>query len=366
MMTENNNSIRLALKETTIESKKIKVKQLIANGADLSESNEHHKTPLHVAISQGLEDVAAELITRMSVKMLNTLDGFGLTPLYLAIEKNRFETAQLMLKAGASVNVSSFVGNTHLVTSLQLALQLENYKMVNLLLEYEPEVFKIDAMELLKLPLQWVVKEDFRNIFKLMCKSGMPRKYFDKEIVFELLNLAKSPKMGEHLLKQFYRRDEEVNFENAIRYNMFGIIEYFVKNDASVINQINNFGGTYLHYAVSGDRHQVVELLIKLGFDANAKSTDNSTPLHIAVMYGLQKSAEILLENGANIDAQRFKEYTPLMTAIQYDRLSMVKFLIQKGASLTKRNNHNRLPLEMALKAKKFNIALMIPYLSGK
>ena len=42
-MTENNNSIQLALKETTIESKKIKVKQLIANGADLSERNEHHK-----------------------------------------------------------------------------------------------------------------------------------------------------------------------------------------------------------------------------------------------------------------------------------------------------------------------------------
>ena len=51
MKTENINSIHLALKETTIESKKIKVKQLIANGADLSERNEHRETPLHVAIS---------------------------------------------------------------------------------------------------------------------------------------------------------------------------------------------------------------------------------------------------------------------------------------------------------------------------
>ena len=101
--------------------------------------------------------------------------------------------------------------------------------------------------------------------------------------------------------------------------------------------------------------------------EERAKSTDNFTPLHIAVMYGLQKSAEILLENGANIDAQkRFKEYTPLMTAIQYDRLSMVKFLIQKGASLKKRNIKNMSPLEMALNAKKFNSALMIPYLSSE
>ena len=83
-------------------------------------------------------------------------------------------------------------------------------------------------------------------------------------------------------------------------------------------------------------------------------------------MYGLQKSAEILLENGANIDALRINEWTPLMTAIQNERLSMVKFLIQKGASLKKRNDHDRSPLEMALKAKKFKIVLMIPYLSSK
>ena len=82
-MNQNSNSLHLALKEPSIEKKKNNVKQLIADGADLNERNEHCETPLHVAISQGLEDVAAELITRMSVKMLNTLDGFGLTFLHL-------------------------------------------------------------------------------------------------------------------------------------------------------------------------------------------------------------------------------------------------------------------------------------------
>ena len=59
-MNKNNNSIHRALKE----EKKIKVKQLIANGADIYECNDHLETPLHVAISQGMEDVAAELITK--------------------------------------------------------------------------------------------------------------------------------------------------------------------------------------------------------------------------------------------------------------------------------------------------------------
>ena len=65
MMTENINSIQHALKEPSPKKKKIKVKHLIATGADLNERNEHRETSLHVAISQGLEDIAAELIPKI-------------------------------------------------------------------------------------------------------------------------------------------------------------------------------------------------------------------------------------------------------------------------------------------------------------
>ena len=129
---------------------------------------------------------------KMPMKILNAICGFGLTPLYLAVEKNQLKTAKLLLKNGANVNLISFVGNWHRVTSLQLAFQINNHEMINLLLKYEPEVGRLEALEVLKLPLQYVVKKDFRNIFKLMCKSGIPKKYFSKEDVFELFTLAKS------------------------------------------------------------------------------------------------------------------------------------------------------------------------------
>ena len=126
-MNQNSNSLHLALKEPSMEKRKNKVKQLIANGADLNERNKHRETPLHVAISQGLEDIAAELIPKMPVKFLNAICGFGLTPLYLAIEKNQFKIAQLLLKTGASVNIPSYVGSLHRVTSLQLALHSDHH-----------------------------------------------------------------------------------------------------------------------------------------------------------------------------------------------------------------------------------------------
>ena len=174
-MNDNSISLHLALKEPSIEKKKNVLKQLIAIGANLNERNEHCETPLHVAISKGLEDIAAELIPKMPMKMLNSCCGFGLTPLYLAVEKNQLKTAKLLLKNGANVNLISFVGNWHRVTSLQLAFQINNHEMINLLLKYEPEVGRFEALEVLKLPLEWVVKEDFRNVFKMMCKSEIPR-----------------------------------------------------------------------------------------------------------------------------------------------------------------------------------------------
>ena len=117
-MNDNSISLHLALKEPSIEKKKNVLKQLIAIGANLNERNEHCETPLHVAISKGLEDIAAELIPKMPMKMLNSCCGFGLTPLYLTVEKNKFKTAQLLLRTGASVNMPSYVGNLHRVTSL--------------------------------------------------------------------------------------------------------------------------------------------------------------------------------------------------------------------------------------------------------
>ena len=90
-MTEN--SIHMALKESKMAKRMAEVEKLIRSGAELSERNENLETPLHVAISQGFEDVAEVLIKKLTVRMLNTICGSGLTPLYLAVWKNNFKIA---------------------------------------------------------------------------------------------------------------------------------------------------------------------------------------------------------------------------------------------------------------------------------
>ena len=161
-MTEN--SIHMALKESTIAKVMAEVEKLIRSGAELSERNENLETPLHVAISQGFEDVAEVLIKKLTVKMLNTICGSGLTPLYLAVWRNDFKIVQLLLQHGASAIRDSFVSDLDLRSPLQVAFHLKNYKMINLLLEYIPEVSQSEASEIKKLSLEWAVEQEYIHI----------------------------------------------------------------------------------------------------------------------------------------------------------------------------------------------------------
>ena len=101
-MKENDNSIHSVLKELNQKKRLAKTKQLIKKGTDLCKRNENLETPLHVTISNGFEDIAEVIIKKLPVEMLNTICRSGLTPLYLAVSKNSFKIAQLLLKHGAS------------------------------------------------------------------------------------------------------------------------------------------------------------------------------------------------------------------------------------------------------------------------
>ena len=496
-MTEN--SIHMALKESLMEKRMAEVKNLIRNGADLSERNENLATPLHVAISQGFEDVAEVLIKKLPVQMLNTICRSGLTPLYLAVSKNDFKTAQLLLQHGASASRDSFVKDLNLITPLQLAFHLKNYKMIDLLLEYRAEVFESEALELRKLDLEWAMDHDYANIVISMiengntiCCSGLTPLYyavlkndfkmaqillkhgasasrdsFVKDLnlrtplqlafhfknykminllleyraeVFEseaqelrnlnlewamdqdyanivismiengkcipyetkslaldwerlengdyisywkkplVLKLAKSPRMAEQLLKHFFSEDLKVDFKIAIQFEMDGVIDHFIKNDPSVFNYVDAVGLNYLEIAIYEGRHQMVELLIKYGFDVNDKGNNDFTPLHrvwsktfiarilirhganihsrtihgytplhAAAFDGFSNVADLLIQNGAEIDAKSNTKDTPLMMALANMSFKTIKCLSKLGASMKNRNDQGMSPLEVAI-----------------
>lgn len=102
-----------------------------------------------------------------------------------------------------------------------------------------------------------------------------------------------------------------------------------------------NFGDTPLHHAKTAG---VVEILVKNGFDINAKNSDSTilksrTPLH---QTSSGEVAKALIDHGADIDAKTEQGLTPLHTAPSAE---VAKVLLQNGADINVRDEQGRTPL---------------------
>lgn len=91
------------------------------------------------------------------------------------------------------------------------------------------------------------------------------------------------------------------------------------KNDRGLIHLLINhkdkWGNTLLHRAVACGSKKMVELLLNLGSDVNAKNTVSLTPLHKASSRGNIEVIRLLITNGANIQALSLMGRTPIDVA---------------------------------------------------
>jgi hypothetical protein len=85
-----------------------KVKNLIAEGADVNEKTQEGFTPLHNAAFYGLLEITKLLIENGADVNAKTLS--SLTPLYNAADHGYLEIAKLLIENGADVNIDFFNG----------------------------------------------------------------------------------------------------------------------------------------------------------------------------------------------------------------------------------------------------------------
>lgn len=127
-----------------------------------------------------------------------------------------------------------------------------------------------------------------------------------------------------------------------------------LEDDADV-NAVDNWGNTPLHSLVSsssGDKAQLIGVLVEAGADVDAANCRNRTPLFDAVDSEDADCILALLQKGANINARDEIGNTPLHWATWNRDTNLLRLLLDHGAAVNARNKLFGTPLRLAQREK--------------
>lgn len=99
---------------------------LLEKGANINIADIRSSTPLHRAASKGNQAIVQLLVSRNDLK-INCKDNYGCTPLHLACEEDREDTAVLLVENGADIEARNRCSETPLdLCSVKLARLLKS------------------------------------------------------------------------------------------------------------------------------------------------------------------------------------------------------------------------------------------------
>jgi len=116
-----------------------------------------------------------------------------------------------------------------------------------------------------------------------------------------------------------------------------------------IVNCTNSDGFTPLHLAASEGHGPLIEILIKFGAQADARTNNFRTPLHIACLRGNLSVLQALVQHSADINAKDIDGNTPCHFCSEYGHRYCLKFLLTKQPSLFSNNNEDKSAIDVAI-----------------
>lgn len=283
-------------------------KYLIKCGSDLYYTGPGDAPVIYISAQHGHTDVIDFLLSqgmRADVKYR------GYTPLYVACKCGHYSSVERLLRGGADVNSNDGDGSTPLF----IAAQKRFLDIVKLLLSYK-------ANKYITAPLHG----SFLTPLYAAAAIG------SKDIV-EILIL--DPQGNPDLDYINYSSTETPTaFFTASQHGHTAVVKFLLDNGADIEYTYIGRGHNALSMA-SVNRHlDIMKLLIERGADINHKTNKGNSALSIAADRGFTDICEYLIENGANIESKSINGYTPLCWACISDKYETVELLCKNGANI--------------------------------
>ena len=115
----------------------------------------------------------------------------------------------------------------------------------------------------------------------------------------------------------------------AFRTGNFSEVQKLVQRNPELVNILDVYKRTPLHYATNLGTNKLVEFLIEKGAQVNTADIDYLTPLHLASINGSATIVKTLLEKGAFTNVEELCNLTPLDMAIKNDHSSVIDQLLE-------------------------------------
>ncbi|XP_014227268.1 uncharacterized protein LOC106652688 [Trichogramma pretiosum] len=285
--------------------RKIVLKLLLENNADVSATCEYHGTIPTTILGMNSKDSIEIIKLLLKYGMdVNLKDNWGRTPLHIAVKRARLEEIEFLLLHGADPNIVDDYGNT------PLNEVCVNHHITN---EY---------LQVIQYLLRYKVDMNIQN------------------------NKGNTP-----IISLFYKRSE---------YQLcYEVLKLLLENNAN-ISHLNNEGKTVLHVIIQSTKapnffneykssiaeiYQCMEFIIQRGLDINVQDRDGLSLLNEAVSYCNLDLVKFLLNHGSQVSTAQFQGgYFQSQNAILTDLmmtqniLAIIDILENKGFEMT--NDH--------------------------
>eukprot|EP01122_Echinamoeba_exundans_P008394 TRINITY_DN2785_c0_g1_i1.p1 TRINITY_DN2785_c0_g1~~TRINITY_DN2785_c0_g1_i1.p1 ORF type:complete len:580 (+),score=137.01 TRINITY_DN2785_c0_g1_i1:163-1902(+) len=163
-----------------------------------------------------------------------------------------------------------------------------------------------------------------------------PKKYFkldgSAKKLYKAVTVANNKLSPKEILQAF--------LENGASANATGVDIMAIDPRAST----QPVEGSILHAASRRGRVELVQILISMGAQVNAKDSTGFSALHYAAQMGHKECAVTLIRSGADVNALTPDRWTPLHAAAQAGFSEIVRLLLENGADPMRKTGSGQLP----------------------
>lgn len=160
---------------------------------------------------------------------------------------------------------------------------------------------------------------------------------------------------------------ETMSFWKEVRDGHLDNVKQFIEKTPELVNATLDKGETALHIAARKDHSHVIEYLIAMGADVNAKKENGNTPVCEVIPADtahIFRTVTMMVSKGADIHVQNNEGNTLLhlscLQANSHTSYQLAEFFVNEGLSVHTANKKGQTPLHLAVWSGHVNIVQML------